>query len=257
MKFKTFFSLSGMFFLFLFSSGFVESKQEPQNKNGGKASFAEFLSHFEKVETPFEVNLKNNYKYEDQKTKHLASMAKSKSRHSKTSKSTSTDNRTLMRGYIPELKSGMFSRSGPPEVLPVARFYPNDKMIAVIYMTYHPFRGERMSEYVLTLYDLKGNIVKDKKDTKSKEEVDYSFQSGFTLAFNSYRETETFSIDKKGQIWKKTYKNIWKNDIKNKGLEGNEIVGYDLKGTEVFQIQANGLVEASKSYNVEDRASLD
>jgi len=249
---KTYFSLSGMFLIFILSSGFVKTDAEPQNLDGGKASFAEFLSHFEKAEMPFAVNLNNKHVYDNQKkTRTVLSQKR------KTKKPQNKKDRFLMKNFIPEVKSGVFSRSGPPEVLPIARFYPNDKMIAVVYMTYFPFRNEKMSSYNLALYDLKGKRINTDKRLRNKKEKHYDFEYGFNLAYNNYEETQTFSIDEQGQILKKTYSNIWKNNVDETGFADNEVIGYDLKETKVFDIQMNGLVEESKSYNIDDRASLD
>lgn len=250
MKIKTYFSLSGLFLVFMLSSGFIKPNTEVVEPTGRKASFAEFLSHFDKIDMPFSVNLNNKYVYENQKKTKLKKVSK------KAPKTKSQNNYLLMKNFIPEIKSGMFSRSGPPAVIPIARFYPNDKMIAVIYMTYFPMRSERMSSYNMSLYDLKGKRIQTDKRAR-EEEDEFDLPYGFNLAYNSYQKTESFSIDEQGQIWKKTYKNIWKNNVKETGFIDNEIIGYDLEKTNVFDIHSNGLVEESKSYKVDDRASLD
>ena len=65
------------------------------------------------------------------------------------------------------------------------------------------------------------------------------------------------TIDKEGHIWKKTYENEWKEDLKEKGIYENEITSYTLMDTEVFKVNDKGIAVQLKEYPIEDRASLD
>ena len=81
--------------------------------------------------------------------------------------------------------------------------------------------------------------------------------NSFQLAQANYEESTTCRIDEQGNIWKNTYKNVWKEDLSKKGVKGNKIVDYKLAGTDVFTINDSGTVVQLKELPVDDRASLD
>ncbi|MFT5168898.1 MAG: hypothetical protein ACI8P3_004143 [Saprospiraceae bacterium] len=243
MKLKNLLSIGLIIPILIISPGFVnpnlETLAKPQVEDW---SFAEFLSHFEKVDNSFAIGLNDLQKYESLKiTKKIAKTKKSKDQLSKM---------TFMK-YIPALESSMFSRMGPPEIIPIVRFYPNEQTIAVIYMTYQPFRRISDRSFNLALFDLKGNKLPKQK------EKDRSISPVFNLASANSIETQTFKFTKDGFIWKNRYENIWKKNIQEVGIHDNEIVDYKLTNTEVFQIKDNGLIEAAKEYPVDSKVSLE
>ena len=243
MTLKSLFSLGFILTILTISTGFVTpSTTLPSETTDIDRTFVEFLSHFEKVDNNFAIGLNDIQQYENLKiSKKVSKSKQSKNELSKTS---------LLK-YIPELEGRMYSRMGPPEVVPVARFYPDEKTIAVIYMTYQPFRSAADMDFYLSFFDLNGNnLPKQKKE-------DFEFGEAFHLAAINHSVTQTFSLNKEGIIWKNTYTNLRKEDVKKKGLAGNDIVGYDFLQTEVFQIKGNGMVEITKEYPIDSKVSLD
>lgn len=211
----------------------VAFEMETNNK-----TFAEFLSYFEKVETPFGVSLNNLDQFEALKVnREEENITNLKLKHQK--------------HYIPELAMGGYSRMGPPSVEPVARFYTKDQTIAVIYMTYYPFQFSDNLNFSLCIYDFYGNQLSHQK------QGDMRFKQPFHLGNVSLRSTHTFSINSEGNIWINRYENIWKEDIQQKGIENNEIVDYKLVTTDVFKIKPDGLIEQIEAYSLANRVSLD
>ena len=66
----------------------------------------------------------------------------------------------------------------------------------------------------------------------------------------------TCTIDEKGRIWKNRYTNIWKEDINKHGIVDNEITGYEIESTEVFEIKESGEVVQLKEIPTTAKASL-
>ena len=244
MNFRNLLSLALIFTALSINTGFInpdtDTLQSPPIEDW---AFVEFLSHFEKVENTFSIGLDDLYKYQ-------ALKQSKKSAKTKAKKSKGTLSRMSTMKYIPELESRMFSRMGPPEVMPVARFYPNEKTIAIIYMTYQPFRRMSDMTFHLSFFDLKGNNLPTQKDADMEE-------FSFDLANVNTIDTQTFKISKDGYVWKNTYNNLWKDDINETGLFDNEIIGYDLTSTEVFKFNEKGAIEPAKEYPVDTKASLD
>lgn len=255
MKFKALIFGAMLLAMATLSSGFIYPSTTIQpttiatTADEGGQSFVEFLSHFPKIEMPYELKL------EDMKfSKFDSNRAIMKKKISKKSIKGNRINSPIARTkYIPEITSGMFSRMGPPQVEAVARFFPNKKSIAVIYTVQNRYDiGGVNKAYQLLIYDLKGKILFPEKEAKNK--IVYQ---GFPLAHSSRENTVTCQIDKEGHIWKKTYKNEWKEDLKVKGVLENEITSYTLTDTEVFKVNDKGIAVQLKEFPIEDRASLD
>ncbi len=247
MTIKKVFSLSGLFCILFSSTAFINPQTEViEAKIDNTRTFANFLSYFEKIETPFQIGLDDLKDYDKSNLKNKISQ-KLNSKAFQTTQS-------VMSNYIPELRSKLISRQGPPQILPIARFYPNNNMIAVIYMPYYRFWSSGISEFKIVLFDLKGNNIKEHK--KSKKLL---APKAFSLANNNSKITQTFSIDKgdKGAIiWKNTYKNVWKKDIQTYGQKDNEIIDYKLTATDAFKITAIGEIEQAPAYSIDSRASI-
>ena len=144
MKIKNLFVFASLILLVTLFSAFRPAVETTTETNKGE-SFTEFLSHFEKVELPYEITFDDfeNYKQfksADKSKKGKKQYKKSKMKSSKIGK-TYTDKNGFIHSpirftkYIPEISRGRFSRRGPPRMYPVARFYPNEKMVAVIFLT--------------------------------------------------------------------------------------------------------------------------
>ncbi|MEO1257348.1 MAG: hypothetical protein AAFZ15_01075 [Bacteroidota bacterium] len=242
MKIKNLIALAGLFIL-ITSATFSSQKENPENPAStgfSKESFIEFLSHFEKKELPYSLGL--NELYAPQIT------AVQKPQQAKPSKKRRAVHSIQNSPFIPNSRFGKMSRMGTPELIPVARFYPNEKMVAIIYSSSPPFGSDINKTYNLLFYDLKGNLISDKTNKRRYPNI--------TAAYSSVDESMTFTIDKEGRIWNNKYTNIWKENLSVKGILDNEITGYEIKGTEVFEIKENGAVVQLKEIPTTAKASL-
>ncbi len=240
MKKRNLIGLFSLMALLLISTAFVTPEKSNPIKPGddGGASFAEFLSHFEKTELPFSIALKDLHQSQTKVERTGKKKLSLRRRH---------HNPESFTKYIPEAGS-MFSRMGPPIIEPVTRFYLNEKMVAVVYSTQRHF-GSGIKNYSMMVYDLKGKVA--------TKDSGLTMGSGFNLAHAYGEESTTSMIDEKGNIWKNTYKNTWKKDFNKRGFRDNEIVDSELVSTEVLRIDENGLVVELKEFPMNDRAFLD
>jgi hypothetical protein len=142
--------------------------------------------------------------------------------------------------FIPESTAGKFSRMGPPVLNPVARFYPNNQMVAVVYKSQGPFASEIFASYSLIYYDLKGNILPKKQGDLKK------WSRGFTLAYSEIENSMTCTIDASGNISQTEYKNVWKKEVEKHGFEGNKLVDFKPSKTTTFKLDSKGKFERNQ-----------
>lgn len=258
MKIKNLIVFSCLLMLGAFTSGFIYPNTATIAEEKGEESFAKFLSHFEKIEMPYELNLKDLKKYENFQGSAMTRMAV-KNLPSFSSQKRSPISRTK---FIPEVARGAFKRMGPPEVEAIARFYPNKKSVAVIYKTLPRYAQNINENYRLMVYDLVGNVVfpmkniKEKKSKKKRKKI-FDVSESFALGHSMTQSTMIFKIDKEGRIWRSTYKNVWKDDLREKGIQDNELVNFDLEKSDVFKFDEDGFVLELNGISSEARASLD
>lgn len=259
MKIKNLFVFASIILLGAISSAFVRPSVETTTEEKDKETFVDFLSHFEKIDLPYEITLTDFDNYESAKKADKKIVKKQNKKFKKQKLKAVTKGKLLTSplsrtDFIPEVSNGRFSRMGPPVAHPIARFYPSGKTVAVIYTTSSRFSNRLDKSYKMVIYDLKGNIIgTPKKKNKSR----FSQGESTTLAYSSGRMTQTCKIDKKGQIWINTYDNQWKNDLKKNGFVGNQLVGFDLKETKVMKINDEGFVKELKEIPSDARASLE
>jgi hypothetical protein len=238
MKIKNMFAFAGLLGLALFTMAFVKKDATKTSADG--QSFVEFLSYFEKTNLPYSIGLSDMLAYKDYRKntgkRTISQQQKALPAHSPLANSS----------YLPEGRFGKMSRMGPPDIQPLARFYPNENMVAVIYSVQQRFGDGLHKQFNLMLYDLKGNILPKSKASQS-----------YQLAFSSVENTGTCTIDANGHIWVNTYKNIWKENVAHEGFIGNELLDFKLSGTEVFKINTKTGLEPVKDYPITSRASLD
>lgn len=260
MKIKNLVVLAILASVGILNSAFVN----PDVEVGGEISFTKFLSYFEKTELPFEINLEDLDKYEN--FKHASKIEQPVRKLTKAESKKLIDEKIahqkMIRAinqtdFIPEISYGRFGRMGPPEVQPVARFYPNEKSVAVVYTTTPRFGRGINENYRMVIYDLKGNTIfpLEKGKSKKKKKIFSVIRNGFELGHSTAQNSITFKIDKKGRIWKTTFENVWKNDLKEIPLDNNELVSFNVKDTEVFQIGDFGISKL-KSIPTSARASI-
>jgi len=232
----------------MLSTAFVQPTPvaEVSSDKNTASDFAEYLSHFKKVELPYSLNLEDLKQYENyQKGVSKKTVKKGNKKFSKKMKSGAKKSPIARSKYLPEVARGMFSRMGPPDVQPIARFYPNEKMIAVVYSSKRRFSDLDQS-YNLAVYDLKGNVLSPNSKNWSE----------FNLGYTSLKQTITFRIDEKGNIWRNTYDNVWKNKLKKRGYRNNQLVDFQIKDTQVFKLNEKGVAEELKTIPSDGRAAL-
>ena len=243
MKIKNCIVCMSMISMAFLSTAFIapQPSNHPESENGGQ-NFAEFLSHFEKTTLPFRLELNKVDQYQTLKSE-------LKQKRTKPAKRKVVNNPLAGTRFIPEVANGRFSRMGPPQVEPVARFYPNEKMIAVIYGLKQRIGNHYNKSFAMMVYDLKGNIIAPKQD-------EVHWKRSFNLGHTSTDRTISCFIDAQGHIWKNTYENVWEKDIKINGLNNNVIVDFKLVNTDVFKLKKNGIFEQLKNVPSDGRASL-
>ena len=175
MKIKSLIALAGLFILITSATFSVkkENPKTPANTDFSNESFVEFLSHFEKKDLPYSLGIDELYGTQELKIK--------KPHAAKLSKKQRIVHAIQNSKFIPAAQAGRMSRMGPPEIVPVARFYPNEKTVAVIYSSKLPFGTGINKTYELLFYDLKGNLIKD--------EIDEFIDPATTAAYSSVEES--------------------------------------------------------------------
>ena len=243
MKIKNLFALLGFFILATSANYPIKTKtaEDPVITAVSNDSFAEFLSHFEKKELPFDIRLGDLKGYDDFKKNNTVT--------EKAPKKTVGQSPISNSEFIPGAQFARMSRMGPPELTPVARFYPSENIIAVIYSSSLRFGSGLDKSYNMVVYDMRGNIL----PATAKEKIGQSF----LVAQSSVEQSITCHIDEKGRVWKNTYKNKWKESLDDKWINENEITGFEIEDTEVFALNRNGELEKLKEIPTEAKAYLD
>ena len=190
-------------------------------------SFANFLSHFEKVEIPENFT---HLKIQDYKTKYLSKKS--------TLRMKGTGSKKYLKLYVPELIYGNMSRLGPPIVEPLNRFYMDENTIAVTYLVKTRYNNTGFGVN-LCVFDLKG---KNKMSDMDK----HLSQHSINLASVNVHNTILCEFKAPNVIEKTTYKNEWQKDIDEVGISGNTIVCYNRTGVEKVSITPNGIIEVSQ-----------
>lgn len=185
-----------------------------------KSSFAEFLSHFNKIELGYEVGLRD---FSGTKKLLEAEQVSKKKRR----KGVYKEARLIDHLYLVEHE--LYSRMGPTEILPIARFYPNEKTVAVIYIPYRAIGYSGYFNYKLAFFDLQGNVLPAAKEKNMRS------TPAFFLGGSRMESAITFRIDESGRISQDHYEKIWKDDLDEKGPIDNEVIDYKLTNTKVFQ----------------------
>lgn len=239
---KNLIALLGIFTIATSATFSTKSKkaEAPIINNISKESFVEFLSYFEKKELPYSIGLENLEAYNGY-IKNNTSTKEAINRHGSRSAISNSN-------FIPGSRFGKMSRMGPPELIPVARFYPNEKMVAIIYSSNLRFGSGLDKSYNMVVYDLKGNILPATSKDKNP--------ASFLVAQSSVEQSITFQIDKQGRIWKNTYNNIWEKNLDDNWIDKNVITGFEIKNTEVFELDKNGNLEKLKEIPTVAKASV-
>lgn len=214
---KILLALTLCFSIFILSSFVVDEKN-----NSKKKDFYMFLSHFEKTTTPYGISIEDLP---------VSDLKKGQIYNSNVS--------ALPTEFIPNYSKAKFSRMGPPSIKPIARFYPSEDHIAVVYSS--DLRYGIYKTYQLIVYDFNGNILT--KNNKGQE------RSILIASINS-QQINTCNINDQGEIIMETYKIDWKENIDEKGFQDNEILSYTKLAEKITQIEENGLIKDFR--NIQD-----
>lgn len=229
MKIKTTISLLAILTIALFATAFAPTPKPGtlDEAFAKKERFIEFLSLFKKAELPYWIDLGDLDGYDAYR-----------SGKGNAAKPPKVQRSIKSMEFIPEARVE-FSRMGPPEIIPLVRFYPNDKMVAVIYSSKLRFTDNLIKCYNLILYDLNGNILTgNDKHTK--------YANMFNLAYSGVNESMTCMINAKGQITLTEFTNQWKKDLTSHGVEGNKVVGFKKGRTTTYSIGKSGKIQETK-----------
>jgi len=212
---------------FFISSGFVSFSKNLKKETERQQKFLEFLSHFDKVSLPYKLELQTIESFQSLHNAKIKTNLISEGQNKFTK---------VAQEFLPSIRFGRFSRMGQPIIHPMARFFPDDKTVAVIYKTKMRYGSPVMNDYMLAYYDLKGNLL---GTTKKKR----SLLSDQRIGFTNFQHTQVFTIYPSGKIETVLYDNHWKEKIGSGAMEKNELLGfkkvkevnYQLAGTQGIQ----------------------
>ncbi len=195
---------------FFFSTGFVNYSNKVKKEADRQQKFLEFLSHFKKVSLPYKLDIQTIecFNFSDKAIK-------------KKTKITAAENKLsqVAQEFLPSFRFGKFSRMGRPIIHPVARFFPDDETVAVIYKFRMHYSHPLMNDYMLAYFDLKGNLL---GKTKKKR----VFINDQRIGFTNLHHTQVFTIFPSGKIETVFYDNHWKAKVGSIAIEKNELLGF-------------------------------
>lgn len=197
-----------------------EVKEDVETKIEGKKSFAQFLRYFEKSEKAISIDVDDIEAYKQGITRHSTRLSME-----------SVTNEAL-QDFLPLARKRKFSRMGAPIITPLYRFYPNEKMVAVTYLSRGRFMGKGFS-VMLSIFDLKGNLI-----SISTPENDH--KNAFKLASYDPIHTVICTIESAQKIVRRTLKNEWAKDIAEFGIRDNTIIGLSEEKVENITIDNTG-----------------
>lgn len=184
--------------------------------------FVNFLGAFEKTDLPYEMTKEEIIALEE------------------TQPNYKRNENALLSKFIdgPQRDLPAFSRGGPPIIVPLKRFYPTEKTVAVTFQKKGRFMDASAS-IMVAVFTLKGKLISFKEkmlDGKFKQRYD----TNPYISVNHYDQMETFRITENGILHKTTYKKIWQKDWKEHGVENNKVVSYDILSQETLQFSEEG-----------------
>jgi hypothetical protein len=212
---------------------FVVSKNH--NHENYKNDFAAFLSHFNKVDKPNALD--------------LASLDLAFKNNTFTKEKILIDN-VLIEKFIFGRPRFKISRMGPPEIYPVARYYPTEEHVAVVYVSKMRFGNAPLS-YIVKMFDLNGQPIQ----VKNTKGVLNKFGS-MPIASKGYHNATTFEMKDDGTYCLKDFEPEWKLDVGKFGVYDNEVISYHLKDTRFYKVNPKGQIQHLSIPAVKDRAML-
>lgn len=191
--------------------------------------FLDFLSYFEKVSLPYSMDLK---KFEG--------TAYSKKGNLKKTKRSIQEREFFQKAmdFLPPM-SVRFSRIGRPNIQPIARFFPDDETVAIIFSSSIQYHTPMTKEYSLVCYDLKGNLLKNKLNNN----LEVNSQR---IGFTNFHQCQIFTIFPSGKIKTTLYVNDWASKMGEVSIEKNKLLGFNkIKETHYELEEVRGIKEVS------------
>ena len=194
---------------FFLNTGFVSNATKVEKEADRQEKFLDFLSYFEKVSLPYSMNLKD-----------FECTAYSKKGKFTKSKISTQDQKFFQKAmeFLPPF-SVVFSRTGRPYIQPVARFFPDDETVAIIFSSSMQFHAPTNKNYTLVCYDLKGNLL----GYKLKNNLVINNQR---IGFTNLHQCQVFTILPSGKIKTTLYGNDWASKVGTVALEENKLLGF-------------------------------
>ncbi len=216
----------------------LTSSKNTASSEADKESFASFLSHFQHVQLPYGKDFTDFDTYEHFKNDYVS--VSTIYQQKRQTKPTALRRTT----YIPEIARGKFGRMGPPLVEPIARYYPDDHSITIIYQSTPRFGDDFTSFYQMIRYSLEGKILPFKQDGYD--------QNSLVIGQTQKNEAITFRIDPKGNIWQDKYELSWYEQGKNKDYR-LKLKSQKLVESKLLQINDQGTVTVKPQQLSKDR----
>lgn len=227
--------MSGMF---LSTNVDQPSKIDFEKHTDVDREFVEFLSHFEKAKLPFGMDLEDIEYILGDNSPYI---------HEK--------NNLLIRHLNPtDSKISAFGRMGPPTIVPIKRFYPTKKTVAVSYVKKNKFSLATGSIFV-AIFNLKGKLLSIKEEIIDGKRFKFSSEANFPISTTDFDQTQTFEISEDGLLQQFTFKRIWDKDYKIHGLENNEVVENRLIHEEIFQFREDGSMVSIHTFDHKKEAT--
>lgn len=218
--------------LFFLGSSFV-NKETAEKDGDQQKKFLNYLSYFEKVSLPYSLN------FED------LPYNKSNSGGLSGKLSESKKDRIfydIAESFLPINQTGRFSRLGRPILRAVARFFPDDKTVAVVYSRSLPFSDPIMKNYFIAYYDLKGNLL---GNTKKQ----YTYNNHQLIGFTKLQHTQLFTILPSGKIEVVLYANHWEKELSTVAISENKLLGFKKQKQLTYEVSnQQGIQEVKQAY---------
>lgn len=206
-------------------------------------AFKHFLSYFEKKELPYTIRPQDMEGYKKEASREIPLI------YTRSPSGLSMPSfRDLAKFYIPSSQGLKFSRMGPPVVLPVARFYPDDQSVAIVYELRQRYGSALTRNYHLSYFDLEGNTinpsVKKKERLKHKKNKNLT---GLLVASSGYLTTKGFHINPDKNFKIVSYNNDWQLDPSKNNPDQNKLIGFKKYKEEFYRLDpVSGVLQSEQ-----------
>lgn len=227
--------------LFLSTTADTPSKINFEKHTDVDRQFVDFLSAFEKVNLPYEMDIDDVAQLTETTPKYMPQQNE------------------LLTKYIMDEKGNSklskISRFGPPIITPLNRFYPTEETVAVTYARQNRF-GVAYSTIMIAVYNLKGKLLSFKAKLRGDDKFSKSKDWNHLITETNNDQTQSFKITEDGMITINTYHKEWKNDWKEHGIDNNEVIETELVSQEMFSLDSRGEMVSLHKIDYEEVADI-